>query len=148
MESITWRWRHFETMSAPQWHEILALRASIFVVEQACPYQDPDRKDTLSWHLAGHRNGELVASMRVVPPGISYEECSIGRVSVPTVHRGKQLGRELMLVGMAFCQSRWDGGIRISGQGYLKGFYESLGFETIHGPYMEDDIPHFEMLLR
>ena len=148
MESITWRWRHFETMSAPQWHEILALRASIFVIEQACAYQDPDQKDTLSWHLAGHRNGELVASMRVVPPGISYEECSIGRVSVPTVHRGKQLGRELMLVGMAFCRSRWEGGIRISGQGYLKGFYESLGFETIQGPYMEDDIPHFEMLLR
>ena len=80
--------------------------------------------------------------------GHQLQECSIGRVSVPTVHRGKQLGRELMFVGMAFCRSRWEGGIRISGQGYLKGFYESLGFETIQGPYMEDDIPHFEMLLR
>ena len=51
-----------------------------------------------------------------------------------------------MQVGIAFCESRWNTGIRISGQGYLKGFYEALGFETIHGPYMEDEIPHYEML--
>ena len=44
MEEIKWRWRHFDTMSAGAWHDILALRADIFVVEQECPYQDPDRK--------------------------------------------------------------------------------------------------------
>ena len=59
---------------------------------------------------------------------------------------GQRRGVELMQVGIAFCESRWNTGIRISGQGYLKGFYEALGFETIHGPYMEDDIPHYEML--
>jgi ElaA protein len=89
---------------------------------------------------------DLVATMRVVPPGVSYDECSIGRVVVPTSLRGQRRGVELMNVGIAFCESRWDTGIRISGQAYLQGFYEALGFETIHGPYMEDDIAHYEML--
>ena len=84
--------------------------------------------------------------MRVVPPGVIYDECSIGRVVVPESLRGQRRGVELMHVGIAFCESRWNTGIRISGQLYLKRFYEALGFETIHGPYMEDDIPHYEML--
>ena len=84
--------------------------------------------------------------MRVVPPGVSYDECSIGRVVVPTSLRGQKRGVQLMAVGINFCESRWNNGIRISGQAYLKGFYEALGFETVQGPYMEDDIPHFEML--
>lgn len=133
-------------MSAAAWHDILMLRANVFVVEQACAYKDPDQKDIVSWHLTGHMGGDLVATMRVVPAGVSYEECSIGRVVLPTSLRGQRRGIELMKVGIAFCESRWHTGIRISAQGYLKKFYEALGFETIHGPYMEDDIPHYEML--
>ena len=146
MEHIKWRWRHFDTMSAAAWHEVLALRSQVFVVEQECAYQDPDPKDPLCWHLTGHLRDELVAVMRVVPPGVSYDECSIGRVVVPTSLRGQKRGVQLMAVGINFCESRWNNGIRISGQAYLKGFYEALGFETVQGPYMEDDIPHFEML--
>ncbi|MDB2556346.1 GNAT family N-acetyltransferase [Luminiphilus sp.] len=146
MEHIKWRWRHFDTMSAAAWHEVLALRSQVFVVEQECAYQDPDPKDPLCWHLTGHLGDELVAGMRVVPPGVSYDECSIGRVVVPTSLRGQKRGVQLMAVGINFCESRWNNGIRISGQAYLKGFYEALGFETVQGPYMEDDIPHFEML--
>ena len=146
MEHIKWRWRHFDTMSAAAWHEVLALRSQVFVVEQECAYQDPDPKDPLCWHLTGHLGDELVAVMRVVPPGVSYDECSIGRVVVPTSLRGQKRGVQLMAVGINFCESRWHNGIRISGQAYLKGFYEALGFETVQGPYMEDDIPHFEML--
>ena len=146
MEHIKWRWRHFDTMSAAAWHEVLALRSQVFVVEQECAYQDPDPKDPLCWHLTGHLGDELVAVMRVVPPGVSYDECSSGRVVVPTSLRGQKRGVQLMAVGINFCESRWNNGIRISGQAYLKGFYEALGFETVQGPYMEDDIPHFEML--
>ena len=146
MEQINWRWRHFDTMSAAAWHNILMLRADVFVVEQACPYKDPDHKDIVSWHLTGHIGDVLMATMRVVPPGVSYDECSIGRVVVPESLRGQRRGVTLMQIGIAFCESRWNTGIRISGQGYLTGFYEALGFETIHGPYMEDDIPHYEML--
>jgi len=87
-----------------------------------------------------------VGTLRAVPPGISYPESSIGRVVINRDFRGLQLGRELMLAGIKFNQSMWGGSIRISGQAYLQGFYESLHFKTVSEPYMEDDIPHIEML--
>ena len=145
--AIQWRWRHFDLHSAAEWHAILQLRAAIFVVEQDCPYLDPDHKDPLCWHLSGYLGDKLVATLRAVPPDVSYAESSIGRVVVDPQLRGLQLGRALMLRGIAFNQALWDGPIRISGQGYLQEFYQSLGFITERGPYMEDDIPHFEMLL-
>jgi len=141
-----WRWRHFDLFTAREWHEILKLRAEIFVVEQNCPYVDPDYKDPQSWHLACTQGDVLVGTLRAVPPGISYPESSIGRVVINRDFRGLQLGRELMLAGIKFNQSMWGGDIRISGQAYLQGFYESLHFKTVSEPYMEDDIPHIEML--
>jgi len=126
---------------------MLALRTSIFVVEQGCPYQEADHKDPLSWHLEGILDGQLIAGMRLVPPGVSYDEASIGRVVVMPEHRREGLGQQLMLRGIAASKALWPGGIRISGQGYLEDFYKTLGFVTVRGPYLEDDIPHFEMLL-
>ena len=126
---------------------MLALRTSIFVVEQGCPYQEADHKDPLSWHLEGILDGQLIAGMRLVPPGVSYDEASIGRVVVMPEYRREGLGGELMVRGIAASKALWPGGIRISGQGYLEDFYKTLGFVTVRGPYLEDDIPHFEMLL-
>lgn len=145
--ALTWQWRHFELHNASSWHRILQLRASIFVVEQTCAYQDPDDKDPYCWHLeclAGHR---LVGTLRAVPPGLSYQESSIGRVVVAPSDRGQQLGRALMLRGIAFNKTLWGGRITISGQAYLERFYQSLGFKTVDGPYLEDDIPHYKMSL-
>lgn len=146
-QDMNWRWRHFDLFSASEWHRVLKLRAEIFVVEQNCPYCDPDHKDPKSYHLEAIEGDVLLGTARAVPPGISYTEASIGRVVIAAEARGRQLGRELMLRAIDFCRDQWDTGIRISGQAYLQPFYESLGFDTVHGPYMEDDIPHFEMLL-
>lgn len=145
--TIRWQWRHFDLMTAREWHAILSLRAAVFVVEQNCPYQDPDQKDPKCWHLQAHVGDQLAGTLRSVPPGVSYTDSSIGRVVIDPSFRGQQLGRELMLRGMAFNRSMWGGPTRISGQAYLQDFYHSLGFRTEHGPYMEDDIPHFEMVL-
>jgi len=145
--AIQWRFRHFDLFSPREWHTMLALRTSIFVVEQGCPYQEADHKDPLSWHLEGILDGQLIAGMRLVPPGVSYDEASIGRVVVMPEYRREGLGGELMVRGIAASKALWPGGIRISGQGYLEDFYKTLGFVTVRGPYLEDDIPHFEMLL-
>jgi ElaA protein len=53
-----------------------------------------------------------------------------------------------MASAMKFCAGRWPDGIRLSAQAYLQSFYESLGFKVIGTPYLEDDIPHIEMLKR
>lgn len=143
----SWRFRHFDLFEAAEWHAVLQLRAAVFIVEQNCPYLDPDQKDPKSWHLEGFLEEKLVATLRIVPPKISYDEPSIGRVVVDPDLRGQHLGRELMLRGIELCQDLFPMPIRISGQAYLQNFYESLNFATVSEPYLEDDIPHIEMLL-
>lgn len=147
MTAIDCRWQHFDAMSARQWHEILALRARVFIVEQDCPYLDPDHKDPDCYHLELRRGDRLVGTLRAVPPGISYTESSLGRVVIDPDNRGEQLGRLLMQRGIVFNRTLWGGAIRISGQAYLEQFYGSLRFETVSEPYDEDGIPHLEMLL-
>ena len=147
-QTLTLRWRHFSVFSVLEWHRLLALRTTIFVVEQQCPYQEVDEKDPLCWHLELLHNQQLIGTLRVVPPGVAYAECSVGRVAIDSNYRGLGLGRELMDAALGFCEPRWPQGVRLSAQAYLQAFYESLGFQTVQEPYLEDDIPHIEMLKR
>ena len=142
---LIWRWRHFSLFSVSEWHEVLRLRTAVFVVEQECPYQEVDEKDPLAWHLELHHDGELIGTLRILPPGVAYPECSLGRVAVRADYRRRGLGREVMARALAFCDSRWPA-VRLSAQLYLQPFYESLGFTAVGASYLEDDIPHIEML--
>lgn len=144
---LTWRWRHFAVFSGPQWHRVLRLRTAVFVVEQTCPYQEVDDKDPFAWHLELMHHGDLIGTLRVLPPGVTYDECSIGRVAVSADYRNLGLGRDLMNTALAFCDSRWTT-VRLSAQCYLQAFYESLDFAAEGEPYLEDNIPHIEMVRR
>jgi ElaA protein len=82
-----------------------------------------------------------------VDPGIKYAEPSIGRVITAPEVRGSGLGRTLMQQGLARCDTQWPGrAIRISAQARLRRFYESLGFQAVGEEYIEDQIPHIQML--
>lgn len=129
----------------------MRLRSEVFVVEQNCVYLDLDDKDAHSLHLFARdeeaKPGDAArAVVRLVPPGISYEEPSIGRVAIDLQARGSGLGQELMERAVRACHRHWpEQGIRISAQEYLIGFYNRLGFETVGEGYLEDDIPHIQM---
>ena len=142
---LVWRWRHFAVFSGPEWHRVLSLRTAIFVVEQTCPYQEVDDQDPLCWHLELTHQGTLIGTLRVLPPGVAYDECSIGRVAIRADYRGLGLGQDLMDMALAFCDGRWPA-VRLSAQAYLQPFYESLDFAATSEPYLEDNIPHIEML--
>lgn len=144
--ALSLRWRHFDVFNTAQWHRLLALRTAIFVVEQQCPYQEVDEKDPLCWHLELLHDEQLIGTLRVVPPGVTYAECAIGRVAIDATYRGLGLGRDMMEAALLFCEARWSQGVRLSAQLYLQAFYESLGFQATREPYLEDDIPHIEML--
>lgn len=130
----------------------LRLRSDVFVVEQDCVYPDLDDKDVQCIHLiameedAKHGQSAL-ATARMVPPGVSYAEPSIGRVVTIRTARGGGLGRALMERAIRICQRHWPRqGIRISAQQYLIRFYEGFGFVCTGEGYLEDGIPHIEML--
>lgn len=146
---INWIFKSFAALSPAELYAIMRLRNEVFVVEQQCAYQDADDKDQASWHLAGWQESQLVAYARIIPPGISYEECSIGRVVSSPAHRRSGAGRELMKQSIEKAFSRFQSNsIRIGAQLYLKNFYASLGFIPCSDEYLEDGIPHIEMILR
>lgn len=141
-----WSWTRFERLGVQGLYDILALRCRVFILEQG-PYQDPDGLDRHSWHLLGRDEaGVLQAYLRVVDPGLKYEQPSIGRVITSPETRGTGLGRALMVEGVARCVDAWPGrGIRISAQAHLARFYSDFGFERVGDDYLEDGIPHCEM---
>lgn len=72
---------------------------------------------------------------------------SIGRVVVHKGYRNKNLGRKAMEMALKFIKDTYgESPIRISAQAYIKDFYKSLGFKEVSEIYLEDDIPHIEML--
>ena len=147
---MEWLTKKYEELTVDELYEILRLRAEIFVVEQDCVYQDLDGKDKKSVHLfLNDENGEIIACLRMIPAGISYEEPSIGRFVVKESERFKGIGRKAMEIAIEYIKNEFHStAIRISGQAFLRGFYESLGFAVVKEPYLEDDIPHYEMLRR
>lgn len=138
----------FEELSVKQLYLIYELRSRVFVVEQNCAYQDVDEKDLKSFHLMMFDNNSLAGYCRILPPGLSYPEASVGRVVVGPEHRGSQKGRALMIKCLELCAALYPGQeIVISAQSYLEKFYCSLGFIKEGGEYLEDNIPHIQMRL-
>ena len=146
---MNWSWQRFNELGVDNLHDALQLRSRVFILEQG-PYLDVDGLDRSSWHLLGRDDaGVLMAYLRVVDPGLKYDEPSIGRVVTAPEVRGTGLGRALMHEGLAGCVRHWPGSaVRISAQARLQRFYTELGFAAVGDEYLEDEIPHIEMLWR
>ncbi len=146
--TIDWQLKKFKELSPIKLYNIMSLRAEVFVIEQKCIYQDADGKDAQSFHLMGFDTADkLIAYARILPAGLSYKEVSIGRVVIPKKLRRKSIGKELMLKTLDSVKNIYGNvPIRISAHMYLKEFYTELGFVTVGDEYLEDNIPHLEML--
>jgi ElaA protein len=145
--SINWNCKSFDELDVHELYAILRLRTEVFVVEQNCVFQDMDNKDQTSYHICGWQNGELMAYTRLVPAGVSYTEASIGRVITAPSARRTGAGKELMQYSIKKLHELWGKqSIKLGAQLYLKKFYESFGFEQTSDIYIEDGIPHIEML--
>jgi ElaA protein len=144
---IHWTWVRFQDLSLQGLYDALQLRAQVFILEQG-PYLDPDGLDQQSWHLLGRGpEGNLLLYLRLVDPGLKYPEPSLGRVVSHAAVRGSGLGRALVRQGVERCVQTFPGlGIRISAQAHLARFYGGFGFVPCSEPYLEDNIPHLEML--
>jgi ElaA protein len=146
---INWQYKFFTELSPQELYAIIRLRNEVFVVEQNCVFQDADNKDQTSYHFMGWDNDVLAAYTRILPPGLAYEQASIGRVITAPTHRGTGIGKILMEKSIELTHQLY--GIRdisIGAQVYLKKFYESLGFNQSSDIYLEDGIEHIEMIRR
>ncbi len=97
----------------------------------------------MGWNEAN----SLVAYTRILKAGDAFAEASIGRVVSSPKVRGTGIGKILMQQSIEqLYQLFGKVPIRIGAQRYLEKFYESLGFVIAGPPYLEDGIPHVEML--
>jgi len=144
---ITWRFVPFTELNTLDLYELLQLRSEVFVVEQACAFQDLDGADTEAMHLLGVKDGRLAAYARCFAAGVKFSEASIGRVVTHASARGGGIGHVLMKEAVDRLQGQWGPqAIRIGAQARLEKFYNQHGFVQNGEPYIEDGIPHIEML--
>lgn len=137
----------FAELTPYEMYDMLRLRSEVFVVEQTCVFLDMDNKDQKCQHLLLYQNDELVATSRLVPPGLSYPDAmSIGRIVTSMAVRGKGAGKLLVDFSIQECYRLYGSGpIKIGAQLYAKGFYEAFGFVQSGPVYDEDGIDHIEM---
>ena len=139
--------KRFNELSTVELYNLLQLRSEVFVVEQSCVYQDIDGKDEMALHLLGTINGLVVAYSRIFKAGDYFENASIGRVAIAQKYRAQKWGHHLMQQAIDGIEINFGiQPITISAQLYLKKFYENHGFVQIGQMYLEDEIPHIEML--
>jgi ElaA protein len=133
----------FKELTNEEVYQILDLRLKVFVMEQQIMYVDTDYKDQKCLHYMLKDDDQLVCYLRVIPKGLKYEEYALSRVATDPNYRSLGLATKLIVKAMNDLKGE---PIRISGQAYLKAYYEGLGFKVVKGPYLEEDILHYEMV--
>lgn len=140
-----WQFKHFQDLSAMDFHQILTERTKIFVVEQGCAYQEVDDIDLRAIHLVKRQKNSIKAYARIYKEN---NEMKIGRVLVPEEFRNEGHGKELLKVALDYVKCHHpNNNISIQAEAYLKDFYESFGFEVTSELYYDYDIGHYDMQL-
>ena len=136
----------FDELDARTLYRILRLRAEVFVVEQDCPYLDPDGRDaepgTLHlWVDPDPGAPTVAAALRVVvePDGSRR----IGRVVTAPDHRGRGLAGTLLDRALALVPA--GSGVVLDAQARLEPWYAERGFTRVGEEFLEDGIAHVPM---
>ncbi|MFT7344532.1 MAG: ElaA protein [Lentimonas sp.] len=145
---LNWKVKRFDELSLDEFHDVIQLRIQVFVVEQDCPYQDLDGLDKKTHHVLGTDDkGNILATARILPPGLSYPQIAIGRVVVDERLRKSGQGHELMKQTLGFIEQLYGkNDLILSAQKHLEKYYEAHGFLSTGKEYLEDGIPHVQMI--
>lgn len=134
----------FHELRTNELYEILKARAEIFVVEQNCVYQDLDGKDINSLHVFHEEDRKVTAYLRAFMK--DDETAQMGRVL--TLNHGTGLGGRLLKEGIKEIREKLrPKRIYIESQCHAIGFYEREGFRVCSEEFLEDGIPHVQMIL-
>jgi ElaA protein len=144
-----WNYQTFNDINGNDLYEMLKLRVDVFIVEQNCSYSELDDYDQDSIHISCRDESGIIAYARLLPAGVKYDEASIGRVIIRADKRGTGLAHKLMENCKEYMIENWaPHKIRLQAQCHLEKFYGAHGFDAISEPYMDDQIPHIDMILQ
>ena len=141
--------KKFEDLTVDELYKILKLRVDVFVVEQECPYHEIDGLDPMAYHAYIEENGEISAYLRILPQNTKFKEASVGRVITAKHKRRSGIGSIILNAGIKTAEEKFGAEIlRIEAQTYARKFYENVGFVQDSDEFLEDGIPHIEMIRR
>lgn len=140
-----WTIKPFEQVTTDELFKFLKTRVDVFVVEQECPYPEIDDLDLIAIHFfKTDSDGQIMAYCRLIE---TDKEMKLGRVLVSQEHRKDGLGRELVAKALDYCAKTYPSKpVYAQAQAYLEKFYGSFGFVATSDVYLEDDIPHIDMI--
>ncbi len=136
--------KRFDELSTAELYEILKLRNAVFIVEQNCAYQDIDGLDETAYHMWLEDENGIAAYVRLLPPGVRFDDSVIGRVIA--VRRRSGVGSQIVRTAQSAVREVFGtDSVTIEAQVYAREFYEKLGFVQQSGEFDEDGIPHILM---
>lgn len=121
-----------------------AIRDKVFGEEQKIsPEKIRDAYDAQAVHLLIYVDGKAVATGRIYHDGSQFR---MGRICVLKEYRGQGIG-DLAVRLLLYKAFQFANRLYISAQAYLEDFYKKFGFETVGEPFLEEEIPHVNMVL-
>ena len=138
--------KSFKDLNKEELYKLIKLRIEVFVVEQKCPYQDLDDLDQDAEHMWIEEAGEIISYLRINSGGTKFKEPSLGRIVTKEKYRNKGFATRLIHEALKVIQENYGMPVMISAQSYLQNYYQAFGFETCSEEYLEDDIPHVNMI--
>lgn len=137
--------KKFNELTTRELFEIYKLRVSVFVAEQHSPYQEVDDADLVAYHMWYRDDNGIAAYLRLLPPDVTFEDVSIGRVIA--ARRGTGLGAKIMRKGIELARELFEAeSITIEAQTQAQGFYEKLGFVQASEEFLDAGVPHIKMV--
>ena len=117
------------------------VRIQVFMEEQGFENEFDDI-DKHAHHVTIYDGNQVVGCARTFIEG-NPKEVHIGRLAVLKTYRKLGLGRKLIEA----CESQYkDVDFVLSAQCRIQGFYESLGYQVRGDIYMDEMVPHIEMI--
>ena len=137
--------KHFSQLTRDELFEIYKLRVAVFIVEQQCAYPEVDDADRAAYHIWLRDGDGIQAYLRLLPPGATFDTVSIGRVIA--VKRRQGLGSRIVAEGIRAAREIFGARkITIEAQTYARALYEKAGFVQSSEEFLEDGIPHIQMV--
>ena len=135
--------KYFDELTTRELYEILKVRTKIFIVEQNCPYLEQDGMDYDSLHVFYEEDGQVLAYLRAFRK--DEETVQMGRVL--SAEHGKGYGGKILVEGLNQIREKMNPKrIYIEAQCYATRFYEREGFRICSEEFLEDGIPHIQMI--
>ncbi|SHM40767.1 GNAT family N-acetyltransferase [Gracilibacillus kekensis] len=120
------------------------VRSTVFVEEQGVPEElEIDDLEKEAIHFVGYQQGKPVAASRM---RFVEDYAKLERVCVLETFRGKGYGKDIIFFMEKVAKEKGLDKTKLNGQTHAEAFYQSLGYKTISGEFMDAGIPHVSMM--